>query len=141
MITCHSIESYVDSQPSIVKECFSSLISNPSEATRSAALRYLDSMKKFLARADVGMPPTSNWVSWAKSNFSVEDLMSILKSETQKEVGTLKHTVGKLFYPIAKRMMAYTLDFDLSQTTYEQESLVCDAIILAGLYLYRGDRP
>jgi hypothetical protein len=133
--TTRTIESYVDTQPSIVKQAFSALLNNKSKATQDTISACLPKIKVWLNRAGVITVSKDNWIPVVFELFEIEPLMDIVTFGAIEESSSIysklvRAAIGWFIDP----MIGYVLDLDLSELSREDQSLVGTGIALAALY-------
>lgn len=129
------IESYVESQASIVRECFSSIVGSDSEVIKSfaedAAKRLaLDTFKVNRVKTSVTNPISSI------HQFAVSELTTLAQVESTRQSKSLKGVLLRPFHGVLLRFVADLLDFDPEAMTDRSKSLqIGDSIFLAGIFL------
>ena len=131
-----SIEAYVDTQPSAVKEVFSSIVTNPSPSTRNAAIQVAN---KFSEKLNDSLFSSSQGYL---REIDVESFIAFATEFSFKQEQTLSYKVFKKHF---KKLwlwiccFLFDLNFKQLHKLMKEKSEVYyqvgDGIMLAGVYL------
>lgn len=137
MWTVSEIESYVASQPSVVRETFYTLI----EADSTSAVDFYkngfaDGVKQLLIKSGVEVSPTPLWMQSIMSQYSIEEFMAVLTAASEKEVKSPLFKLKRFFFGgLTEMAVKYLSGVDLKNATPEQRGQIGDGMTLACFYL------
>jgi len=136
MLTKQSVENYIDAQPVLLKQCFTSLLDNKSKTTQETIDSFLEPTRLLLIAGGIPVSPTDNWLSELNPLFDdITPVMHILQGESKKVHQTLRGKVIKLTLGwIFDNLLGYCLDLDYRHLGKSDRLLVGDAIFLSAIY-------
>ncbi len=136
MITKQSIEQYVESQDSTVRETFYHFTTNNSMATYVKAIKE-GALPKILEEAGIEMLPTPNWLEnlCAFGTYDIEDFVILIEAAVRR-MENRQNFLQKIIQKFQAKFISSFLGLNLSKITPEQDEAIGRAMVLATLYLY-----